>query len=403
MPPKQPSTRFVTTILLAGALPAPVCGLGIRIADQDPAATARGNAFAATADNPSAIYYNPAGITQLSGHNIRAGIYGITLNSNYEGNGTSFDTRDEILAVPQLYYTYTPDNLPLSFGLGLYSPYGLGLEWPEDSSFRSSAIEGRLTYLSLNPVVAWQVHPTVSIAAGPHVNYSDVKLRQGTPFNVPGDKFEFEGDDVALGFNLGVLWQPHPMHSFGLAYRSATTMDFDGHSEIVIPPAFSSRESARTRDFDIPQHVVVGYSFRPSPRWNLEINVDWTDWDTLDTVTLNQESSADIELPFNWKSSFFYEFGATRYFDNGYHLGAGYIFSENSVPEEYFTPTVPDSDRHIFSLGGGARYDRWHWDAAYQLAYGPERTIDHPNVPPAVQGRYEFISHALTASIGYRF
>ena len=43
----------------------PAFSLGFRLADQNAESTARGLAFAATADNPSAVYYNPAGITRL--------------------------------------------------------------------------------------------------------------------------------------------------------------------------------------------------------------------------------------------------------------------------------------------------------------------------------------------------
>src|SRR4051794_40869794 len=70
----------VSTLLL----PAHLFALGIRLPDQDAFATARGEAFAATADNPSAIYYNPAGITQLEGFNARVGGYGIFLNDHYK-------------------------------------------------------------------------------------------------------------------------------------------------------------------------------------------------------------------------------------------------------------------------------------------------------------------------------
>src|SRR5947207_3345244 len=44
--------------------------VGFRMPNQDPEGIARGNAFVATADNPSAIYYNPAGITQLEGDQL---------------------------------------------------------------------------------------------------------------------------------------------------------------------------------------------------------------------------------------------------------------------------------------------------------------------------------------------
>ena len=48
---------------------------GFRLPDQDAFATARGEAFVATADNASAIYYNPAGITQLAGTIFAAGFF----------------------------------------------------------------------------------------------------------------------------------------------------------------------------------------------------------------------------------------------------------------------------------------------------------------------------------------
>jgi long-chain fatty acid transport protein len=121
-------------------------------------------------------------------------------------------------------------------------------------------------------------------------------------------------------------------------------------------------------------------------------------------VTLKQ-SSGNVPLVFDWNSSIFYEWGVTRYFDNGLWVSAGYIYSQNSVPEKTFNPIVPDSDRHVFSFGCGKRYKRLTWDVAYQLAYGPSRSINNPADAPnaAANGRYEFISHAITGSIGYQF
>ena len=67
--------------------------------------------------------------------------------------------------------------------------------------------------------------------------------------------------------------------------------------------------------------------------------------------------------------------GATRYFGNGWRVSGGYMYSENSVPNNTFNPLVPDSDRHIFSVGVGKKYKQFSWDAAYQLAWGPSRTV----------------------------
>ncbi len=137
---------------------------GFRLPDQDAFATARGEAFAATADNASAIYYNPAGISQLKGGNFRGGIYGIYLPVSYKSpSGRSFDNGKDLQAVPQLFFTYTPNESRLSYGLGIYAPFGLGFRWPQDTGFRTLAIESQLTYLSINPVVAWRILPNLSV------------------------------------------------------------------------------------------------------------------------------------------------------------------------------------------------------------------------------------------------
>jgi long-chain fatty acid transport protein len=385
--------------------------LGIRIADQDPLATARGNAFAATADNPSAIYYNPAGITQLEGHNFSLAGYTVTLNSEFHRSGTSQDTKNGWQVVPQFFYTYTPEKSPVSLGLGLYSPYGLSNEWPDASPFRTLAIKGQITYGTLHPVVAWKVCDELSVAAGPTFNFAETELTRGImpyPMN-PKDQFRFRGNDSDIGFTAGVMYKPSEKHVLGLTYRSETKMDFEGHSrtkgaDAFGVPSFTQKASA---GFQFPQNVVLGYSFRPTPKWNLELNLDWTDWDSLDTVQLKQDVSGPQALVYDWRSSFFYEFGVTRKFENGWRVRGGYIFSENSVPDKNFNPVVPDSDRHIWSLGVGRDYEHWKWDFAYQLAWGPQRSVTgstpNPLTGESADGHYEFLSHALSFSIGYRF
>jgi hypothetical protein len=36
----------------------------------------------------------------------------------------------------------------------------------------------------------------------------------------------------------------------------------------------------------------------------------------------------NIPLVLEWQSSWYYEFGVTRYLDNGWHVSGGYIFNE---------------------------------------------------------------------------
>src|SRR6266850_7013129 len=151
-----------------GSVPWTLFANGMRLVSQDGFASARGEAFVATADNPSAIYYNPAGITQLEGGNLRDGIYGIYLDPTYTpppsapNHGSTYHIEHKLAAVPQFFSTYALANWPLSFGFGVYAPYGASLSWPQDTGFRAVATHGALTYLVLNPVVALKLSPQFS-------------------------------------------------------------------------------------------------------------------------------------------------------------------------------------------------------------------------------------------------
>jgi long-chain fatty acid transport protein len=399
-------TAIAAALVITGASTS-VLALGIRVPDQDPFAIARGNAFVATADNPSAIYYNPAGITQIEGLRSSFGAYFIAPHTEYTSTtGRQSDTAHRVGIVPHIYTTWSPDDSRWSFGFGSYSPFGLSLEWPETTGFRSLALYGKLQHIAFNPVAAFQVTDSLSVAAGVTLNSVTVRLRQGVPGTVAGYR-EFNGGDFAPGFNVGVLWKVTDQHSFGLTYRSGLSLRLDGDVTLSTPPLPKATVTGDV-DFRLPQVITAGYSFRPNKHWNFEVNVDWTDWESLNTVYLKAPVGGG-PLPFNWDPSFMYQFGATRYLDNGWRASGGYIYSESSVSTASFSPAVPDSNRHVFSLGIGRTYKSgFSWDLSYQLGYAPKRTISGLPTPPPVfnanaNGTYEFLSHGLSFGIGSSF
>src|SRR5580658_3752744 len=138
----------IAAALLIGAAagPSPSFGLGIALPDQDAFATARGNAFVATANNPSAIFYNPAGISQLDGANVSLGGYGLVYSDRYTGAAGSVIAKTEWTGIPQVFSTYSLPQYHLTFGLGAYVPYGLRMEWPNTAPFLASGETGEIAY-----------------------------------------------------------------------------------------------------------------------------------------------------------------------------------------------------------------------------------------------------------------
>jgi long-chain fatty acid transport protein len=412
-------------LLIAGSFVSSAMANGFRVADQDAFAAARGEAFVATADNASAVFYNPAGMAQLSGNNLRAGIYGIYADPTFEPPGTSsksgetFHMKDRYAAVPQFFYTYTPASLPVSIGLGVYSPFGGSIEWPDDTGFRSVATKGSLLYEKINLALAVKLVPGLSIGAGVSADFAELQLEQGL-LNVARpltNFFRFNARGWSASYDLGVLWKPHEMISFGAVYRSATTIAMDGHTEFMMQPIIKDTSRYAQADVKFPLNATFGVSIRPTSKWNIEFDADYTDWSCFKTIDITQARplpfpiKANVPVTLRWNSSWMYEFGVTRYFDHGWHVSAGYLFNQSSVPDDFYTPVAADLDRHFFSLGAGYAGKRFSFDLAYQAGYGPPRTVSNsePSSQPAyfsgerADGTYGFTSHALMVTVGVHF
>lgn len=401
---------------------------GFALPSQDAFAASRGEAFVATADNPSAIYYNPAGITQLENNNLRAGLEALGYQPSFTppagvaNYGVTYDEKDNFATIPQLFYTCSLTNVPVSFGLGVYAPFGGSMTWPQKTGFRSVAIKGSLEYLAINPVVAVQILPGLSIGGGPTINYSKIILTQGLRRWAPRgtNYFRFSGDGWSLGYNAGILWQPNTAISLGATIRGASRMEYHGRTDLQLQPGvYNTPQSRDARtDFDFPLTAVFGVSCRPTAKWNIEFDATYTGWDSFDEVTIRQGPPAlsrpfdqNIPVKLGWQASWIYEFGVTRYFENGWQISAGYAFNGNSVPDQYYTPLAADLNRHFFSVGTGYKGKTLEFDIAYQFGYGPGHTVtgSQPASKPSnfsgenADGTYKFISHAVLLSVGWRF
>ncbi|HEX4084888.1 MAG TPA: outer membrane protein transport protein [Chthoniobacteraceae bacterium] len=461
--------RIRTTLPSLGFLllaPAIAFGYGDRVATQDAEATARGNAFTATADDPAAIYYNPAGLMQMDGFNVEVGGYGIWIDEQYKplhgaDGGHDSTAHEPLQGVPQFFASYHPANEPFSFGFGAYCPFGLKTEWPDDFNGRSSGLDASLDFVSFTPTMAVQITRSLSFGLGVSANYENAELREGLSSS-PGDYFQIKGDGFSVGGDAGLLWKPTARQAIGITYHSPVSGNLAGHttaglssSEIsqakagnaaiaagkaqleagiaqinALPLSEAEKQAliakaqaqyqsqlaaagvpasgsfptsipteAASGSLHFPQYVTLGYSFRPTPDWNIEADVDWTDWDSLNSLAINQASGTTVNVPFNWKNSFLYELGATHTI-GAYRLSAGYIYSENSVPSGSFNPVAPDSARHIVSVGVGRTFGKCSVDLAYELSIGVNRTIVNDTT---ADGRYSFLANAVSLSLGYHF
>ena len=390
---------------LLALIPVVLSASGTQVGFKDAFATARGNAFVATADNPSAIYYNPAGLTQLQGQELSATAYFVRFNADYHSalTGRTSSLKTETQLLPQVYYAFAPAGAKWAVGLGVYAPFGLSTDWSNSTDLLEFATKNEETYTTINPVFAWRLTDTLSIGGGVTFNRLKVDLRRGVYYSpvAPAGNYRFNASGSDTGYNLGLRWQPAAEHAFGLSYQARTNFGVSGTSEL--PPVLAS-ESARA-DFAFPEVVIAGYSYRPTPEWNLEANIDWTNWKCLKTVVVSK-ASGPLSLPFNWQASCFYELGVTRYLQDGWQVSAGYTLSENSVPDATWNPAVPDATRHFLCAGVGYAQGPVRFMLTLQRALAGTRQVNSGQrtlAGSSPDGAYNTAINTLSLSLDFRF
>ena len=382
--------------------PVPLFGNGFYIPVQAPEATGRGNAWLATADTASAVYYNAAGLTQLGSPDLVVGAYTVRLGIEADTATGNFDNDASWSLLPQIYGA-VPVNEKLVAGFGINTPFGLSTDWGSASASPLGffANETELDYVTGWFVAGYEITDEWSVGGGFGVHYADARFtKSATP---PPTFTRFEGDSEALSWTLSTRWQPHEQHAFGAVFRSKTDFNLKGDADAALPGARPGENASL--DLITPATIGAGYAYRPCKEWSFEANIEWVNWEELNTLTVTK-ASGNVPIAFNWDSNFIYSLGGTRHFDNGWSVSAGYNFIENSMPDETFNPGVSDADRHWLNIGVSRAWENFTVNFAYQFAFS-DRDVSGswPGLPPGINtdGEYKSRFHGLMLNCDWRF
>ena len=223
-------------------------------------ASGQGNAFAgaaASAEDASTVWFNPAGMMKLDGNQIVVAGHFISPNSSFTNQGSTNADGSELLGanddagidafVPNFYWV-TAINDEMKFGLGINAPFGLKTEYNDTWRGRYHAVTSDLKTVNFNPSLAFQLSDTLSVGVGLNIMLVDVTLTSaidfgallGTPGAKDKDGFgDLEGDNLngidglAYGLNMGVMYDITPKTTLGIAYRTEMDIDVNKLNSII--------------------------------------------------------------------------------------------------------------------------------------------------------------------------
>lgn len=386
---------------------------GIEQGYQDATAAARGNAIGASVESSAGIYYNPAGLAHVDRAEVQFTTLATFPDTRYSGIAGRTATNHDFGSTGSLFSAIPVESLGGVLGLGLTTPHGLSIEYPEDGPLRSLAIEGELAHAVFTATYSTKLSDSVSVGVGLSYAYNDIHTRQGLA--LPGDFIDLDFTGSGWGYTAGIQYRPNEQHYFGLTYQSQIAVGLKGDiavrsfldpfgNPLPAPAEFSGTGTSSIR---YPDKIIAGYAWNPSEKTQVEINATWTNWEHLDQINVQTALPVpSLSTPYNHNANWVIGLGISHELNDAWTLHGGYLYGEAVVPDSTFTPFIADSDLHVFSVGSTYTRGDWELSGTFLIGVREDRdVVGSPASPLGVNadGRWETVGRSFLATVKRQF
>lgn len=422
-------------LLLLPLLPESGFAGGLTLNDQSASASGVSNAgIVANPENASTVFFNPAGMSRLSGTSVSFGAIVFEIDATGRDSRTTATRANgdpvkgdgggdhvKPFAVPNSYITHEVNEW-LDVGVGVFVPYGLGFDYDDNFAGRFIGDELELVSYGLNPSFAVNSGEGLSLGAGINLLYADAEQRSDVDFSGVEARFglprgtlkdgraQLEADDVAVEFTFGILWEATPETTLGMSARTGTEFNLKGTGTITKFPGISggglTQETVSEKtevQIKIPQSLSFGLAHHLSDELELLAGASWTKWSEASAPTVLSREENPVVFPAeappsdqvkNWKDTWQWSLGAVWQATPAWAFKAGYAFDEAPATLETRSPVAPFDDYHQVSLGAQIMEVAGGWTVDMFVArvfYEGDISIDYTATDPA-QGQTSFKS-----------
>ena len=254
--------------------------------------------------------------------------------------------------------------------------------------------------------------------------HSKAELTNAIDFNTlttgtfPNDGLAtIKGDDWALGWNVGAIFQLTDATRLGLAYRSAIHQTLEGTASFSgVPAPLSGLSTIQKGDieakFVTPESVSASVLHHVDNKWDIMADIIWTRWSRFKDLTVIRDTDTIVtSVPENWHNVTRVGVGTSYKYNDMMKLRAGVAYDESPIPDSAFrTPRVPDSDRIWLSLGLNYKLSPTSSiDVAYTYIYfkdSKQNKVNDTSTAPlqdTLKGDYDNYANILSAQYTHSF
>jgi long-chain fatty acid transport protein len=354
-----------------------------------------------TESNPTALYYNPAGIAFSEGTHVFAEGQLAIRHVTWEHQQSKTDVPEpagaaganfgkanltNVFGAPALGVTSRFGDLAV--GAGVFVPFGGRAAWDPNEAFRNHpsyplavdgiqrwhGIDGAITFLYLTAGAAYKFG-RFSVGASGNFILSSIKFTLAKALVNGDNDMDAEGRsqiDVKRNigsFALGAMFEAIEQKLWiGASYQAAPGLgDITMKGTLTI----TQGDAQLVRDVDFHQKMPdvfrAGARYRPVPEWEIRAFGDFTRWSRLESqcisladqhcaVTRNGASAPGAQtvnsLYRGWSDTIGVRLGVSHWFTSSIEAFVGAGFESSAVPDATLEPTLFDSNTISGAIGG---------------------------------------------------
>lgn len=396
-------------------------------------ASGLGNAYAgaaATAEDASTVFFNPAGMAFLPGAQVVLAGHAVNLSAEFKDSGASRipaalpgrprggDGGDAggLVGVPNFYATL-PIGEKLAIGIGVNVPFGLKTDYDDTWVGRFQGTKSELTTINVNPSISWRINEKIAVGFGVNYQHADVDLRNAVVlgFNTEGSA-KLEADDDTWGWNVGAMFQISPDMRIGVSYRSKMDYTLQGTATVYGPTGavVPSQTGAASAEVAFPDMFSLSVMQTFGDKWDLLGDITFTRWDEIGVVNVVAANGVTRDqLTFNLDNAWRISLGLNYHHDEHWTFKGGIAWDQTPVSDQYRSARLPDNDRYWLAIGAKYRATKsLSFDVGYTHIFIPDASINQTraqlNTNPAlttsvVNGTVEGSVDILSVQVAYTF
>lgn len=273
--------------------------------------------------------------------------------------------------------------------------FGLANDYESSFQGRYHGSYSKVQVTTLQPTIAYRIQNNISIGGGITVNRIENNLQSdlATGFLNGGQDthITIKGNDIALGFNLGLLIDLNESTTWGATYHSKVVFHADGSTQVSNAPSalgvngtYSNQLATTT-----PEMLDTSFTHHFDERWTGYLGTTWTRWSRVQRVDAinsgvsplgQQLGFGNIGDNFDWHNTWSAAIGASYRLSPQWLLRCGYAYDQSPASDANRNVRVPVGNRQALTLGASyALSTNLTIDMAYGYLWEPAVSVNQAN------------------------